>query len=80
LTTDPSAVGNTPATYAGAIHAVFVAVVPVSLVAFVLTWFLKEVLLRTTSTQVDAGQTLGMPPTRSSADTGAAEGIATADI
>jgi len=68
LTTTLGTGGSVPSAYADAIHAVFVAVVPLAAVAFVLTWFLKEVPLRATSTEVDTGQTLGVASTRTSAD------------
>jgi EmrB/QacA subfamily drug resistance transporter len=51
-----------------ALHPVFLAAVPVALVAFVLAWFLREVPLRTTSS-VGIGEGLGAaPPERSSVD------------
>ena len=49
--------------YAHAIHVVFLAAVPVALVAFVLALFLKEVPLRGTSREAapDVGEGFGMP-------------------
>jgi mannitol-specific phosphotransferase system IIBC component len=41
--------------YAGALHNVFVAVLPVAVVAFILSWFLEDVPLRSTSVEVDPG-------------------------
>jgi EmrB/QacA subfamily drug resistance transporter len=80
---DPRAVG-TPATlhaypaaqiapildaYAHAIHVVFLAAVPVAVVAFVLSLFLKEVPLRGTSraAAADVGDGFGMPENADSA-------------
>jgi EmrB/QacA subfamily drug resistance transporter len=60
--------GASPQAYADAIHSVFIFVLLGSLAAFVLSWFLKEVPLRSTSTQVDVGETLGVPSERSSVD------------
>jgi EmrB/QacA subfamily drug resistance transporter len=54
--------------YSLALHPVFVYAIPVALVAFVLSWFLKEVPLRATSS-VGLGEGLGAtPPARSSVD------------
>ncbi len=51
-----------------ALHPVFLYALPVAFVAFVLSWFLKEVPLRTTSS-VGIGEGLGAtPPARSSVD------------
>jgi EmrB/QacA subfamily drug resistance transporter len=51
-----------------ALHPVFLAAVPVALVAFLLAWFLREVPLRATSS-VGMGEGLGAaPPERSSVD------------
>jgi EmrB/QacA subfamily drug resistance transporter len=49
--------------YAHAVHVVFLAAVPVALVAFVLAWFLKEVPLRdsTRAGARDVGDGFGMP-------------------
>ncbi len=55
-----------PQAYADALHSVFVGVLPFALVAFVLSWFLREVPLRSTSAEVDSGETLGVPLSRSS--------------
>jgi EmrB/QacA subfamily drug resistance transporter len=60
--------GASPQAYADAIHSVFIFVLIAALAAFGLSWFLKEVPLRSTSTQVDTGETLGVPSDRSSAD------------
>jgi EmrB/QacA subfamily drug resistance transporter len=59
-------VGASAEAYADAIHTVFLFVLPASVAAFVLSLFLKEVPLRSTSTQVDTGETLGVPSDRSS--------------
>jgi DNA-binding MarR family transcriptional regulator len=54
--------------YSLALHPVFIYAIPVALVAFVLSWFLKEVPLRATSS-VGIGEGLGAtPPARSSVD------------
>jgi EmrB/QacA subfamily drug resistance transporter len=54
--------------YSLALHPVFVYAIPVALVAFVLSWFLKEVPLRATNS-VGLGEGLGAtPPARSSVD------------
>ena len=51
-----------------ALHPVFLFAIPVALVAFVLSWFLREVPLRTTSS-VGIGEGLGAtPPARSSVE------------
>ena len=51
-----------------ALHPVFLFAIPVALVAFVLSWFLREVPLRATSS-VGLGEGLGAtPPARSSVD------------
>jgi hypothetical protein len=60
--------GASPQAYADAIHSVFIFVLIASLTGFGLSWFLQEVPLRSTSTQVDTGETLGVPMDRSSAD------------
>lgn len=44
--------------YAASLHTVFLAAVPIAAVAFVLTWFLKEVPLRETAAAPDQGQAL----------------------
>ncbi|RFS84484.1 MFS transporter [Actinomadura spongiicola] len=49
--------------YAQSIDAVFFWAVPVALVAFVLTWFLREVPLRATSHARDYGEGFGAAPT-----------------
>jgi EmrB/QacA subfamily drug resistance transporter len=54
--------------YSLALHPVFLYAIPVALVAFALSWFLKEVPLRATNS-VGIGEGLGAtPPARSSAD------------
>ncbi len=54
--------------YTLSFHTVFLAAVPVAAAAFVLTWFLREVPLRTTSGAPDLGEGLGAGPAeRSSA-------------
>ena len=58
--------------YSAALHPVFLASVPVALVAFVLAWFLREVPLRTvtaSSAVPDLGEALGaIPAARTSAE------------
>jgi EmrB/QacA subfamily drug resistance transporter len=54
--------------YSLALHPVFLWAIPVAFIAFVLSWFLREVPLRTTSS-VGIGEGLGAtPPARSSVD------------
>jgi EmrB/QacA subfamily drug resistance transporter len=54
--------------YSLALHPVFIYAIPVALVAFALSWFLREVPLRATSS-VGIGEGLGAtPPARSSVD------------
>jgi EmrB/QacA subfamily drug resistance transporter len=54
--------------YSLALHPVFLFAIPVALVAFVLSWFLREVPLRATNS-VGLGEGLGAtPPARSSVD------------
>jgi DNA-binding MarR family transcriptional regulator len=54
--------------YSLALHPVFLYAIPVAFVAFVLSWFLKEVPLRATNS-VGLGEGLGAtPPARSSVD------------
>jgi DNA-binding MarR family transcriptional regulator len=54
--------------YSLALHPVFLYAIPVALIAFVLSWFLREVPLRATSS-VGIGEGLGAaPPARSSVD------------
>jgi DNA-binding MarR family transcriptional regulator len=54
--------------YSLALHPVFLYAIPVAFIAFVLSWFLREVPLRTTSS-VGIGEGLGAtPPARSSVD------------
>ncbi len=54
--------------YSLALHPVFLWAIPVALIAFVLSWFLREVPLRATSS-VGIGEGLGAtPPARSSVD------------
>jgi EmrB/QacA subfamily drug resistance transporter len=72
--TDPGAVAQLPpeiqagytASYAASMQTVFLATVPVALVAFALTWMLPEVPLRTTTAPNDPGETFGMPTERTS--------------
>ena len=57
--------------YAASLHTVFLAAVPITAVAFVLSWFLKEVPLRETSKAPDQGQALAptsMPAVEEPAD------------
>jgi DNA-binding MarR family transcriptional regulator len=52
-----------------ALHPVFLAAIPVALVAFVLSWFLREVPLREVTRSPDLGEGLGAAPSeRSSVD------------
>src|SRR5579862_3314052 len=54
--------------YSLALHPVFIYAIPVALIAFALSWFLKEVPLRATNS-VGIGEGLGAtPPARSSVD------------
>ena len=62
-----------PAVHAGYVQAfsaslqtVFLIAVPISALAFALTWLLPEVALRTTNTAVDPGETFAMPADRTS--------------
>ena len=73
---DPSVLKKLPASvradvrhaYSLALHPVFLYAIPVALIAFVLSWFLREVPLRATSS-VGIGEGLGnTPPARSSID------------
>jgi EmrB/QacA subfamily drug resistance transporter len=52
--------------YAQSLSPVFLVAAPISAVAFVLTWFLREVRLRTTAQATDVGHTFAMPTARSS--------------
>jgi DNA-binding MarR family transcriptional regulator len=72
---DPAVLKRLPATvkadvihaYSLALHPVFLYAIPVAVVAFALSWFLREVPLRATSS-VGIGESLGAgPPERSSA-------------
>jgi DNA-binding MarR family transcriptional regulator len=69
LKTLPAAVrGDVKHAYSLALHPVFLYAIPVALVAFALSWFLREVPLRATSS-VGIGEGLGAgPPERSSVD------------
>ncbi|WP_377274348.1 MFS transporter [Peterkaempfera sp. SMS 1(5)a] len=77
VTGDPRAITALPPALQGVIHhayaesitRVFLYAVPIVLVAFVLTWFLREEPLRQTVTTPDLGETIGTNPVeRSSAD------------
>jgi EmrB/QacA subfamily drug resistance transporter len=52
--------------YAASLQTVFLIAVPIAAVAFLLTWLLPEVPLRTTTTAVDPGETFAMPADRTS--------------
>jgi len=52
--------------YAQALSTVFLVAAPIAAVAFLLTWLLPEVRLRTTAMAPDVGQTFAMPTARSS--------------
>src|ERR1700691_3187441 len=69
LKTLPAVVrGDVKHAYSLALHPVFLYAIPVALVAFALSWFLREVPLRATSS-VGIGEGLGAgPPERSSVD------------
>ncbi len=57
--------------FAASLHTVFLIAVPISAAAFALTWLLKEVPLRKTSTATNPADTLAptaMPAARTSAD------------
>lgn len=54
--------------YANAIHTLFLVVVPVAAAAFVLSLFLKEVPLRSTSAETNPGATLGITQSVTSGD------------
>ena len=62
-----------PAVHAEVVHAyalslstVFLVAVPIAALAFVLSWLLPEVRMRTTTQATDVGQTFAMPTARSS--------------
>jgi EmrB/QacA subfamily drug resistance transporter len=59
----PAARGEFIHAYALSIQTVFLWAMPVAAAAFVLTWFLREVPLRTTAQAVDLGEGLGGTPT-----------------
>jgi len=52
--------------YAQSLSAVFLVTVPIVAVAFMLSWLLPEVRLRTTTQATDLGHTFAMPTTRTS--------------
>jgi EmrB/QacA subfamily drug resistance transporter len=52
--------------YALSLSTVFVVAVPIAAVAFILSWLLPEVRLRTTAQATDVGQTYAMPTARTS--------------
>jgi len=52
--------------YSQSLSMVFLVAVPITAVAFILTWFLPEVRLRTTTQATDVGHTFAMPTARSS--------------
>ena len=54
--------------YAGSIHTVFLAAVPVGVLAFVLSLLLPEVPLRTATRTADLGEAHGMPHARTASD------------
>ena len=71
---DPAAIQHLPPAIRGAyVHAYAISLQPVFLVAaligivaFALTWLLREVPLRATTTAIDPGEAYGMPQTRTS--------------
>ena len=52
--------------YTLSLSTVFLVAVPIAAVAFILSWLLPEVRLRTTAQATDVGQTFAMPTSRSS--------------
>ncbi len=52
--------------YAISLQPVFLIAAVIGIVAFALTWFLREVPLRATATAIDPGEAYGMPQTRTS--------------
>lgn len=54
--------------YAQSLSTVFLVAAPISAVAFILTWLLPEVRLRTTAQATDVGHTFAIPAARSSQD------------
>jgi len=52
--------------YAQSLSTVFLVAAPIAAVAFLLTWLLPEVRLRTTAQATDVGHTFAMPAARSS--------------
>jgi hypothetical protein len=52
--------------YAQSFSTVFLVAAPIATVAFLLTWLLPEVRLRTTAQETDVGHTFAMPTARSS--------------
>ena len=52
--------------FSASLQTVFLIAVPISALAFALTWLLPEVALRTTNTAVDPGETFAMPADRTS--------------
>jgi EmrB/QacA subfamily drug resistance transporter len=52
--------------YAGSLSTVFLVAVPITAVAFILSWLLPEVRLRTTTQATDVSHTFAMPMARSS--------------
>jgi DNA-binding MarR family transcriptional regulator len=52
--------------YAGSLSAVFLVAMSIAAVAFILSWLLPEVRLRTTTQATDVGHTFAMPTVRSS--------------
>ncbi len=54
--------------YAQSLTTVFLVAAPIAAVAFLLTWLLPEVRLRTTAQATDVGHTFAMPAARSSQD------------
>jgi EmrB/QacA subfamily drug resistance transporter len=52
--------------YALSLSTVFLVAVPIAAVAFILSWLLPEVRLRTTTQATDVGQTFAMPTARTS--------------
>jgi MFS family permease len=52
--------------YAQSLSTVFLVAAPITAVAFILTWLLPEVQLRTTTQATDVGHTFAMPAARSS--------------
>ena len=65
---DPQVYGKVIAGITSAVQTVFLVAVPISAVAFLLSWLLPELALRKSIETVDLGEAMGMPEARSSLD------------